>query len=82
MANDNDNVQIVSWQPSGDTYVVRFSPDGRTVLEAAGPLHYREHTIALRDGFNSDPDLVDDLNADDGPEATLFIIEPWSEDNE
>ena len=47
---------------SGERYVVVTDENG-VVLEAVGPLHHSEITAVLRDGFDSNADLVDDINA-------------------
>jgi len=54
--------QIWAHVNSGERYIVVLDITG-AVVEAAGPLHYKDIEIVLRDGFDSDGDLVDDLNA-------------------
>lgn len=53
------------WQhsTSGEKYVVVVDTDG-VVVQATGPLHHSEIDTALRGDFDSNPELVDDLNAD------------------
>ena len=54
--------QIWAHVNSGERYIVVINEQG-DVVEAAGPLHHSEINAALRDGFDSDGDVVTDLNA-------------------
>lgn len=47
---------------TGKRYVVTRNANG-TIIAACGPLHYSEILDAIENGFDSDPDLVDDLRA-------------------
>jgi hypothetical protein len=53
------------WQhvASGEKFVVNTDDKG-AVVAAAGPLHYSEIVSVLEEGFDSEEELVDDLNAD------------------
>lgn len=59
---DTMTTQIWAHIVSGERYVVVVQGD--TVVQAVGPLHYSDLDGAVRDGFDSDPEVVDDINAD------------------
>lgn len=54
--------QIWAHVRSGEWYAVTVDDSGQ-VVEAAGPLHYSEVAAVLRDGFNGDGEVADDLQA-------------------
>ena len=70
--------QYVKHATSGEHYYIE-TDDAGTVVTATGPLYFRDRTaqnLAERN-FDSDVELVDDINAD--PDAYV-PAEPWSDD--
>ena len=54
--------QLQVWRhtKSGEDFIVILDSDGQ-VVEASGPLHHTETQEALDQGFDNDPEMVEEL---------------------
>jgi len=62
--------QVWRHTKSGEDFIVAVEDDGEVIL-AAGPLHHADVQIAINQGFDSDPELVEELN-EHGEDYVLF----------
>jgi hypothetical protein len=64
-------IQIWRHSKSGEDFVVKVD-DGGQAIEAAGPLHHSEVEAALKGDFDTDPEMVADMN-EHGENYVLFF---------